>query len=118
MAKRRLIQPRWRPLRTVRYPKKLRHYEADFIRYLCPRCGQRVEEPSLRLSGPNVRVHPCRGHDHGCRMVVFPDPEGGEHRVWVLPDDLSMERAIDVCEPIFQRFRERYPLPESLAPGG
>ena len=66
---------------------------ATELTYLdCTECNQGISEPFSRYSGPVPFVH---GHGaRRCRLIVWPDPTGDDHRVWHVPHQLSLEDAI------------------------
>lgn len=59
----------------------------------CPSCKQGIAQPFSRYSGPIPFVH-----SHGnrrCRLIVWPEPNGGEHRAWELPGNVSLEDGVN-----------------------
>ena len=65
-----------------------------FVYVHCPVTHQRIREPFQRHSGPVAFVHrPSKRKP--IRMIVWPDPQGHEHRAWKIPDDQSLEDAIN-----------------------
>lgn len=58
----------------------------------CPACGRDVMEPFPIAAGPLPFVHSRR--DCGARLLVWPDRTLGQHCVWTIPSDVSLESTI------------------------
>lgn len=66
----------------------------DVLAYItCPKCRRQIREPFSRLSGPVVYVHD-RPNRSKCRLVIHPDKMGNDHRVYEVPEDMSLESAL------------------------
>jgi len=57
----------------------------------CPHCSARIREPFNRFSGPVAFLHRPNANKLPCRMIIWPDPSGNEHRAWRVGRDQSLE---------------------------
>ena len=65
----------------------------DLVYLRCPVCGRKIEEPFVRGSGPVAFVHRHRGRKNA-RLVVVPDPDGDDHRIFRVGGDRSIEAVL------------------------
>ena len=63
----------------------------EYVYLDCAECGQGIAEPFGRYTGPRAFVH---GHSgRRCRLMVWPDPHGEDHKMWRIPHHVSIEGA-------------------------
>lgn len=70
--------------------------DTDTYVYLdCRVCGGRIFQPFSRFSGPVAFTHHRPHRTESCRLIVYPDQLGDDHRVYPLAPDESYEEALE-----------------------
>ena len=72
---------------------------------ICKACGGKVGLAMSRYSGPVAVLHTRKGKK-ACRIIVEPSHFGSKHRQAVVPDHVTIERALEYAVSLWLEARE------------
>lgn len=65
----------------------------------CPTCGRGIGQPFIRNGSAQIAVHQPKSGVR-CRIVIWPGIGGERDRTFSVPDNLSLEEACEVYQPM------------------
>lgn len=82
--------------------------EDAFFAVVCMNCRGRTPRDINRHAGAQAYFHRRAGGHADCRLLVVPDPDGDDHLVQVVPDDVEAIAFRNECLRASEEVRSRH----------